>query len=111
MLSADDSDERDLLWALRGGGGGFGVVTCARYRLHPLGPVTARLILFGLEEAARVLRGYRDLIATTADELTVTSGFLSGPDGNPLLFLCPTWSGERPAAGARSPGSSSSARG
>ena len=39
MLSADDSDERDLLWALRGGGGGFGVVTCARYRLHPLGPV------------------------------------------------------------------------
>ena len=39
MLSADESDERDLLWAVRGGGGGFGVVTCARYRLHPLGPV------------------------------------------------------------------------
>ncbi len=100
IVTADDSHEPDLLWGLRGGGGGFGVVTSARYRLHCLGSVTAGLILFGLDEAARVLRGYAELIAFAPDELTVMSGFLSGPDGNPLLFLFPTWSGE-PAEGER----------
>jgi FAD/FMN-containing dehydrogenase len=100
IVTADDSHEPDLLWGLRGGGGGFGVVSTARYRLHRLGSVTAGLILFGLGEAARVLRGYQERIATAPDELTVMSGFLSGPDGNPLLFLFPTWSGE-PAEGER----------
>lgn len=100
IVSADETHEADLLWALRGGGGGFGVVSSARYRLHRLGPVTAGLILFGLDEAARVLGGYQEQIAASPDELTVMSGFLSGPDGNPLLFMFPTWSGE-PADGER----------
>ena len=94
IVTADDAHDPDLLWALRGGGGSFGVVTSARYRLHPLASVTAGLLLFGLEQAKTVLRGYRELIAEAPDELTVMTGFLSGPDGNPLLFLFPVWSGE-----------------
>jgi FAD/FMN-containing dehydrogenase len=95
ILTADRANEPDLFWALRGGGGGFGVVTAARYRLHRLQSVIAGLILFRLEDAASVLRGYWELIAAARDELTVMSGFLSGPDGNPLLFLFPAWSGEQ----------------
>jgi hypothetical protein len=100
IVTADDAHDPDLLWALRGGGGSFGVVTSGRYRLHPLASVTAGLLLFGLEQAATVLRGYRELIAEAPDELTVMSGFLSGPDGRPLLLLFRAWSGE-PAPGER----------
>ena len=99
-LTADRTREPDLFWALRGGGGGFGVVTSGRYRLHRLRSVNAGLILFGLEDAPAVLRGYQRLIAAAPDELTVMSGFLSGPDGRPMLFLFPAWSGE-PAEGER----------
>ena len=100
VVIADQAHDPDLLWALRGGGGSFGVVTSARYRLHPLESVTAGLLLFGLEQAEAVLHGYQELIAEAPDELTVMSGFLSGPDGKPLLFLFPTWSGE-PIQGER----------
>jgi len=62
--------------------------------------VTAGLLLFGLEQAESVLHGYQELIAEAPDELTVMSGFLSGPDGKPLLFLFPAWSGE-PTHGER----------
>ena len=95
LVPADQDNDPDLLWALRGGGGSFGVVTSARYRLHSLTWVTAGLLLFGLEQAEVVLRGYRELIAEAPDELTVMSGFMSGPDGKPLLFLFPTCSGEQ----------------
>jgi FAD/FMN-containing dehydrogenase len=95
IVTADHAQEADLFWALRGGGGGFGVVTGACYRLHRLGPVLAGLILFDLKDAAAVLCGYQELIAAAPDELTVMSGFLSGSDGRPLLFLFPTWSGEQ----------------
>ncbi len=100
VVMADQAHDPDLLWALRGGGGSFGVVTSARYRLHPLKSVTAGLLLFGLEQADAVLHGYQELIAEAPDELTVMSGFLSRPDEKPLLFLCPTWSGE-PTQGER----------
>ena len=100
LVMADRENDPDLFWALRGGGGSFGVVTSARYRLHPLASVTAGLLLFGLEQAEAVLHRYQELIAEAADELTVMSGFLSGPDGKPLLFLFPAWSGE-PTQGER----------
>ncbi len=94
QVVASDNSDRDLYWALRGGGGTFGVVTAARYRLHPIESVLAGLILFPLSRAGEVLAGYRQVVATAPDELTVMVGFMSGPDGTPLLFLFPAWSGD-----------------
>ena len=97
QVTASSTGDADLYWALRGGGGTFGVVTAARYRLHPVPSVLAGLMLFPLAQAPTVLRGYAEIAATAPDELTVMTGFLSA-DGQVLLFLFPTWSGD-PARG------------
>src|SRR6516164_539906 len=96
-VTASDTGDADLYWALRGGGGTFGVVTAARYRLHPLPQVLAGLILFPLGQAGGVLRGYAEIAAAAPDELTVMTGFLNA-GGQMLLFLFPAWSGD-PALG------------
>jgi FAD/FMN-containing dehydrogenase len=93
-----DADDPELLWALRGGGGNFGVVTAVRYRLHPMAGVVGGMVMYPFEQAAQVLAGYRDVLASAPDELTVMAGFLTGPIG-PVVFVAPTWSGEL-AAGA-----------
>ena len=95
---ASEKDDADLYWALRGGGGTFGVVTAARYRLHPLATVLAGLILYPADQATSILDRYQQVVAEAPDELTVMAGFMPGPDGAPLLFLFPTWSGD-PANG------------
>ncbi len=92
-VTASPADDRDLYWALRGAGGNLGVVTTARYRLHPLPFVLAGLMQFPLAQATTVLHGYQNLIAEAPDELTIMAGFLARPDGQPLVFLFPTWSG------------------
>lgn len=97
-VTADTDRNPDLFWALRGGGGNFGVVTDARYRIHPIRTLVAGLLLFPLEQATRVLTGYRELIAHAPDELTVMAGFFCGADGTPMLFLLPAWSGRPTAA-------------
>ncbi|MFS0700954.1 FAD-binding oxidoreductase [Cellulomonas sp. 179-A 4D5 NHS] len=99
VTAAPDGDP-ELLWALRGGGGNFGVVTAARYRLHPLGPVLGGMLLFPLSEAVDVLRGYRDVVASAPDELTVMAGLLTGPAGQAAAFVAPTWSGDLEAGEA-----------
>ncbi len=93
QVTASDTSDSDLYWALRGGGGTFGVVAAARYRLHPLPAILAGLILFPLGQADAVLRGYAEITAAGPDELTVMAGFLSA-GGQMLLFLFPAWSGD-----------------
>ena len=67
--SADENPE--LFWALRGGGGNFGIVTSLEFRLHAVGPmVLAGPIFFAGERAEEVLRGYRDWVRELPDELT-----------------------------------------
>ncbi|ONI84646.1 hypothetical protein ALI22I_29340 [Saccharothrix sp. ALI-22-I] len=94
QVTASQVENPDLFWGLRGGGGNFGVVTRATYRLHPLRRVLSGMVLFGLDQARTVLRGYRELIAAAPDELTVMTGFFAGPDGQALLYLLPSWSGD-----------------
>src|SRR5215813_13310216 len=91
---ADALTNPDLFWALRGGGGNFGVVTRLRYRLHPFEQVVAGLAVFPMRDARVVLRGYRELLASAPDELTLQMGVLATPAG-PGIFLFPTWCGER----------------
>lgn len=89
----------ELLWALRGGGGNFGVVTSVEVALHPVAEVLAGSFTFSWEQAEQVLRGYGDLLQRAPDALTSTLTLLSGPDGSPVIAISPTWSGA-PADGA-----------
>ena len=82
VLAGPDGDP-ELLWALRGGGGNFGVVTSARFRLHQLGPVLGGMVMYPFDQARQVLRGYHEVISAAPDELTVMAGFLTGPERRP----------------------------
>ncbi len=83
QVSADS--QPDLFWALRGGGGNFGVVTTFDFRLHPVGPeVWAGLVVYPFAQARQVLRAWRDFTMTTPDELSVWTVMRKAP---PLPFL------------------------
>jgi hypothetical protein len=92
-VTADARHDAELYWALRGGGGNLGIVTELRFRAHRLPGVLAGMIMFPLAEAPDVLRGYGALVAEAPDELTVMTGFLPGPAGEPVIFVCPFYSG------------------
>ena len=68
FLTASESENEDLFWALRGGGGNFGVVTSFEYRLHPVDMVHAGIIIYPLEHAETVAKFYRDYIASAPEE-------------------------------------------
>jgi FAD/FMN-containing dehydrogenase len=77
--------EPDLFWALRGGGGNFGVVTSFEFQLHPVGPeVYAGLVVYPFAQAKKVLRAWRDFTASAPDELAVWTVMRKAP---PLPFL------------------------
>jgi FAD/FMN-containing dehydrogenase len=82
VLGVDDESHPDLMWALRGGGGNFGVVTTFTYRLHPVSMVTGGLIAHPFEAAPEVLRFYRDAAAGTSDDLTAFAVLTHAPDGS-----------------------------
>jgi FAD/FMN-containing dehydrogenase len=89
VIGVDEEHEPDLLWALRGGGGNFGVVTAFTYRLHPVANVTGGLIAHPLDAAPAMLRFYRDAVADVSDDLTVFAALTHAPDGSghPLAAL------------------------
>ncbi len=101
VVTTDHEREPDLFWALRGGGGNFGLVTSMRVRLHEVPTLLSGMVLFPWEQAGTVLAGLPDVLDGSPDELTVQFGVLAGPDGKPLVFLSPTWSGDDAAAGER----------
>ncbi len=82
ILRAGAEEHEDLYWAVRGGGGNFGVVAWFEFRLHPVGTVTAGLVAYPFEAAGEVLRYYRDLTASAPDELTAYGGLVHAPDGS-----------------------------
>jgi hypothetical protein len=85
LVTASDQEHPDLLWALRGGGGNFGVVTSLEYHLHPVGPlVFAGAVFYDAADAAQVVRGWRDLTDAMPDELTTLANILVAP---PVPFL------------------------
>jgi FAD/FMN-containing dehydrogenase len=76
-----DSDP-DLFWALRGGGGNFGIAASFEYRLHPLQMVVGGLIVHPIDAAAEMLRFYRDAAGAASDDLTVFAAVVHAPDGS-----------------------------
>ncbi len=72
LLVASESENADLFWALRGGGGNFGVVTSFEYRLHPIGPLVSFAgPFYPLEETGTIIAGFREFIGGAPDEINV----------------------------------------
>jgi FAD/FMN-containing dehydrogenase len=83
VLRVSAGQNPDLFWALRGGGGNFGVVTSLEYRLHPIGPtVYGGVLAFPIEQASAVFGEYRRVAATASDELGIFCGLKFVPDGS-----------------------------
>jgi FAD/FMN-containing dehydrogenase len=83
VLRASAEEQPDLFWAIRGGGGNFGVVTSFEYRLFPVGPMVAGgLIAYPFDSAREMLRFYRDFTASVPDEHTVAATLVHAPDGS-----------------------------
>ncbi len=76
-IVADEENHPDLFWALRGGGGNFGVVTRLRYRLHELGPVLGGMLI--LPGSPEILRGYIEALDAAPEELTAISSAMLAP--------------------------------
>ena len=83
VLAGEHGSDPDLFWALRGGGGNFGVVTSLEYRLHPIGPtVYGGVLASPIEQAGAVFGEYRRVAATASDELGIFCGLKFVPDGS-----------------------------
>ena len=79
LVRADADQNADLFWALRGGGGSFGVVTALEFALYPITDVHAGVLFFPLERGAEVLRAWRRWVDTAPDEVTSVGRFLQFP--------------------------------
>lgn len=102
MVTASELDNQDLFWAIRGGGGNFGVVTSFELRLHPVATVYGGVRFFELDEVANVLRFYREFIADAPPELGAFPAFQIAPPlpfipedrhGDTLIAMVACWSG------------------
>jgi FAD/FMN-containing dehydrogenase len=83
ILTASEDENADLFWALRGGGGNFGVVSSFEFRLHPVGPtVTGGLVAHPFDAASDLLHFYRDYVADAPDELMTFAGVGHAPDAS-----------------------------
>ena len=82
ILDVSEESEPDLFWALRGGGGNFGVAASFEYRLHPLREVVGGIIAHPFDAARDVLRFYREFTQSVRDELMVWAGLIGAPDGS-----------------------------
>lgn len=91
LVRASVTENPDLFWAIRGGGGNFGIVTSFEFRLHPVGPqVMSGLVVHPLADAERILTDYQALLADAPDELTCWAVMRKAP---PLPFLPAEWHG------------------
>jgi len=84
FVTASADSNQDLFWAVRGGGGNFGVVTSFTFRLHPVGTVVAGPTFWPIEQASEVLKWYREFIPEAPEELNGFFAFLTVPPGPPF---------------------------
>jgi FAD/FMN-containing dehydrogenase len=98
IVIADQNNEPELYWAIRGGGGNFGVLTAMEHRVHDMPSVRSGKLAYPLNEAKAVLERYAQILAAAPDALSIWLGTAFGPDGAPFVCAVPTWCG-RPEEG------------
>lgn len=101
VVDASPTGDPDLFWALRGGGGNFGVVTSFQYQLHDMPPFVGGMVLYPLSHARDVLRAYRDHAQDVPDELTANVALMTTPDGQDVVAVIAAWFGAVSEAEAR----------
>jgi FAD/FMN-containing dehydrogenase len=85
MLSASRTENPQLFWGIRGGGGNFGVVTSFEFRLHSIGPIVlGGMLVYPAEMAAGLLRNFRDAMATASDEVCAGVALITAPHMDPI---------------------------
>lgn len=84
LLAVNESEHADLYWAIRGGGGNFGVVTSFEYRLHDLEPIVGGLTMYPRKAVKDMLHFFRDYTASAPDSVTTMAGIMIGPPGSPV---------------------------
>lgn len=103
LRHASETENPDLFWGVRGGGGNFGVVTSFEFDCHELDEVLAGLIIYPVEDASAVLRHWRNFIADAPDDLSVWTVFLTAPEesflpeeyyGKKVVAVVPVYAGE-----------------
>ena len=104
IIRVSERENTELLWALRGGGGNFGVVTALELQLHPLDPeVFAGVALFGADRAREVVRAFRDIMNDAPEELSLACAFITAPEdddvppdlrGLPAVAILGMWAGD-----------------
>lgn len=101
IVRTSESENPELLWGLRGGGGNFGVVTEFTFRLHPIGQVLAGMLIHPVERAPEALRAYREYTANAPDAATAFAGLMTAPDGMRIFAIIVAYSGDDLAEGER----------
>jgi hypothetical protein len=91
---ASSKENEDLFWALRGGGGNFGVVTSFEFHAHPVSTVLGGLIIYPRDRAAEVLRFYRDFTQSAPEELTAYAALIHTPEGVPAVAVVACYCGD-----------------
>lgn len=99
LVTASETENESLFWALRGGGGGFGVVTSFELRLHAVpNSVWSGALIYRIEDASRVLRVMRDLMLSPSRDLSLSATVVRR-DGQLVLVVNPFWIGDASKAG------------
>jgi FAD/FMN-containing dehydrogenase len=103
QLVASETENPDLFWALRGGGGNFGIVTAFHFQLHQIGPVVlGGLLIYPTQMAHQVVRSWRDFMLDAPDEVGTALAFITAPDldiiptavsGEPVIGIVVCYSG------------------
>jgi len=93
-IVASATRNKDLFWALRGGGGNFGVVTSFEYQLHPAGTILGGLVVHPRDKAVDVLRFYRDFVESAPEEVTAYTILMTTPDGVPAVAMAACYCGD-----------------
>ena len=91
---ASANENEDLFWALKGGGGNFGVVTSFEFRAHPVSTVLGGLVMYPRDRAVEVFRFYRDFTQSAPEELTAYIALLHTPDGIPAVAVIACYCGD-----------------
>jgi len=100
-LKASANENLDLFWALRGGGGNFGIVTTIEYQLHPLGQILGGMVIHPMANAKAVLRFYCDFSSSAPDDVTAYAFLVTMPDVGPAVIVMAGYFGDDLAAGER----------
>ena len=93
FVKASSTENEDLFWGVRGGGGNFGIATSFNYQLHPVDNVLGGMVVYPMTQAKEVLRFYDTFARECPDELTTTAALSTEPDGNSVLTISVCYSG------------------